>query len=244
MFLHKDIKYNTYYIMSLNELLLQTRKDSQTIKKTVITNIIKMIKNRKWISGSDDFINNMIDKLNNNDDDKFEINLDISLNELSTYEGDEKDTDKNFNGKKVMILLLHQKISGLNKSPAINDFLNTYKNYHKILIVDSITDKTKQMITNYKHTEIFTEDFFMLDLMEHVCSPKYEILSNDEAIEFLESYKITKKKEIPKMYDIDPASKYYYMKRKQIVRIIRNSEMTGESVFYRVIVHKGSSQIN
>ena len=38
------------------------------------------------------------------------------------------------------------------------------------------------------------------------------------------------------MYISDPASLYLFLKKEQIVRIVRNSELTGNSINYRIVV--------
>jgi DNA-directed RNA polymerase subunit H (RpoH/RPB5) len=45
------------------------------------------------------------------------------------------------------------------------------------------------------------------------------------------------------MYDTDRASKYLYVKKGQIVRIIRNTKNTETSIGYRVIAKKGNAKI-
>lgn len=236
--------------VSTNQPFLSVRKDIDTIRKTVLTNIIKMLVARKWLKEE-----NMHPTINTitemyNDDNIYKIKLTTDLDTLYSYsknnDKDVKTNDKNkqektFDGSTIIIKLLPQKVTGVNKSPIITEFLNTYKKYHKILIVDSISDKAKNQILDILHTEVFTEDFFMINLPDHECSPVgYEILSPEQEEQFLSSYDI-KKSKLLKIYDNDVASSYYYLKEGQIVRIIRNSELTGHSSCYRLVVHKSAS---
>lgn len=221
---------------------LSIKKDSETIRTTVLTNIIKMLNNRKWLSDAN--VNKEIDKAikTQNDNHIYIVNIDVDLNVVSTYypleDGEERKFIEGFVGNTVIIKLLPQKITSVGKSPIIQEFFNEYKKSHKILVVDSISDKSKAQITLTKHIEVFSEPFFMLDLMELVCCPQYEVLSPVEIITFLESYHLTRK-QMKKMFDNDPASQYLFLKKKQIVRIIRNSEISGKAVDYRLVVHKG-----
>jgi DNA-directed RNA polymerase I, II, and III subunit RPABC1 len=224
----------------------QIKKDSNTITESVITNIVKMLAYRKWIAeGKDtedqDFIKKTVnDLLKSKKEEKiYNIKLQKNLLEVETYEQFENKSDwKNFNGNNVIVFLSNQKITG--KSQILLDFISKYNTYHKIIVVDSITEKARQILSSGKYTEVFTEIEFMMNITEHVCCPEFTVLKTQEIEELLLSYN-AKKKELPKQYDIDPISRYLYLKRGQVVRIVRNSETTGQSVAYRIVVHKGSS---
>lgn len=227
--------------MSVNPLLLPVRKDTETVRQTVLTNVIKMFYHRKWISKEnlENQIKQAIDT--HNDDHIYKITLDVSLSTFPTYNPDEiiKDTEINDQDNYVIIKLLPQKVMSISKSPIISEFLNSYKKSHKILVVENISDKAKHQLISNKKTEVFNEVFFMINLLEHVCSPEYEVLTPDESKELLDTYHLSRR-QMKLMLDSDPASLYLFLKKKQIVRIIRNSELTGKSVDYRIIVHKGN----
>lgn len=229
--------------MSKTNPLLSIKKDSKTIRITVLTNIIKMLNKRKWIKDENlqKEISLAIEAQNENH--VYIINLDVDLNSTMTYyppeEGEDRKFSEGFNGKTVVVKLLPQKITSVGKSPIIQEFFNEHKKVHRILVVESISDKSKAQITSVKHVEVFSEPYFMLDLMELVCSPKYEVLTPQEIPVFLESYHLTRK-QMKKMFDNDPASQYFFLKKKQIVRIIRDSEISGNAVDYRLVVHKSN----
>jgi len=219
----------------------QIKKDSATIQKEIVTNIMKMLADRNWILSSN------IDKLSSfilqkrNDDGIYIIKLDHNLLNMPTYEPIDKTKWKNFDDKQIAILFSHQKI--ISKTQTINDFIAKYSNMHKIIIVEGMSEKGKNIIlsiTNDKAIEMFTEDEMMIHLLEHVCSPQYEVLSQEDAENVRESYNMTKR-QMPRMYDSDPAARHFYLKKEQIVRIIRNSEITCENISYRIVVHKGNS---
>ena len=220
------------------------RKDSATIQKDILTNVVKMLVDRKWIlrENISDIVKLLIE--NKNDEGIYTIKLNVDLFNVPVYEESEDKSEwKNFNGKTIALLNIHQKIAG--KSQSINDFIAKYNNVHKIIVAEHINEKGKQIVmsaTNNKFTEIFIEDEFMLNLLEHESSPKYEVLTIQEADEIKESYKMSKR-QTPKMYDTDQAARHLYLKRGQLVRIIRNSEMTGESIAYRLVIHRGSTAL-
>lgn len=229
--------------MSVNPLLLPVKKNAETIRKTVLSNIIKMYCNRGWIKREnlDKEITQIMETQNDNH--IYKINLDVDLRNVDTYypveEGEPRNFNDDFIGNVVMVKLLPQRIASVSKSPIIQEFFTEYKKYHRILIVDFISDRAKTQVVSEKHVEVFLESFFMLDLLELICSPKYEVLRPGEINEFLESYHLTRK-QMKKMYDNEPASMYLFLKKKQIVRIIRDSEQTSSAVDYRLVIHKGN----
>lgn len=135
--------------------------------------------------------------------------------------------------KKTIVRLIPQKIVGVTKIPVIKEFLDSYKNHHKIMIFDSITDKAKASLST-AHTEVFTEDFFMINITDHIDSPKYEILSEQEVTELLNTYNV-KRNNLNKILTSDPIVSYFNLKRGQVIRILRCSEQTQKSVAYRIV---------
>ena len=157
----------------MNPVNLPIKKDIETIRQDVLTNIVKMLVNRKWILPEN--TKKSIDKLiaADNDDQIYKINLDVKLLNVETYypvkDGQERKTVKDFDDSIVMIKLLPQKISSIGKSPIITEFFTTYKKIHKILIVESISEKAKQQLMQSKYIEVFKEEFFMIDLLAADC---------------------------------------------------------------------------
>ncbi len=220
--------------MSLNPELIPVKKDRETIRKDVLTNIIKMIHERKLLNETS--FNKAVDSIKKqSDDDVYKI----SLSKEIKADGTDKDYIKKFDGTTVYVKIIHQKIQGITKIPAIKDFLTQYQNYHKIFIFDSISDKAKANLTDMPNTEVFNETFFLINLVDHIDSPKYELLSEDESKEVLETY-ILKKKEVMKILTTDPVVSYFNLKRGDIIRIIRYSEQSGKNVAYRIVA-KGAA---
>jgi DNA-directed RNA polymerases I, II, and III subunit RPABC1 len=229
----------------------QTEKSAQDVTKIVITNIIKMLMYRKWVNGKIGAETIANDLLNSRKEEKiYNLKLSENLSNVDTYEPfDNKKEDskwKDFNGNNVVIFLSKLKVSS-GKAPSLNEFINKYQNFHKIIVVDSITDKIRQSMTSGKLIEIFSEYELMMNLSDHVCCPKYQVLKNtvdvdndEEVTSFLKSYNV-KRNELQKQLDTDTATRYLFLRRGQVVRVVRNSATTAESVTYRIIIHKGSS---
>ncbi len=216
--------------MSLNPQLLPIKKDSETIRKTVLRNILEMVNARKLIKESS------IEKNMN----KFEKMSDNNIYIIDTDEDimpDKNDDEyiKKFKKNNIVIKIIPQKVTGIHKSPIIKEFTDSHSNYHKILIFENITDKAKSTIMSSPNTEVFNEVFFMINFKEHIDSPSYEILNKEEINELLETYNC-KKSNLMKMLSSDPASLYYNLKREDVVRIIRNSEQAIEGIAYRIVV--------
>ncbi|MER3601429.1 MAG: DNA-directed RNA polymerase subunit H [Nitrososphaerota archaeon] len=71
--------------------------------------------------------------------------------------------------------------------------------------------------------------------LEHVLVPRHEILSEEEAREVLQRYRVTPDK-LPYILSSDPVVKALGAKPGQLLRIVRRSPTAGESVYYRVVV--------
>ena len=259
-------------------------KDYETIKNTVLTNLVKMISYRKWLKKEK--IEKTIEELIKNDNDNmmYVINLDIDLKTfeheniflnnsnfdselLSVVEEERKKSNipndiveeteedkeeldskkkfkKNFDGRQIHIKILpQQKITTVEKNPALNDFIKKYDKYHKIIIVDNITEKPYNKLIELSDIEVFNEYFLMANLMEHNFSPDYNIIPNYMIKQFKKDYKLLNLHYLPIMYDTDPASKYLNLKKGQVVRIIRKVRNTEEAIGYRVVAKKGNAKI-
>ena len=209
---------------SSSPLLFQLTKDINMIQATLITNIVKMMIDRGWMNKQKIDRNNVkefVERIlkTESEDETFKIKIDEDDNLL-------------------VVKLLPQKISG--KNPIISTFMNTYLNNYKILVLDSIVDNTREnLLKQAPNLEIFNESYFMMNILDHVYSPTYIKLDQEEIKNVLESYKLTKNA-MKKMYDTDPVSTYLKVKKGDMVRIIRNSEQTCKSVDYRVVITQGN----
>jgi DNA-directed RNA polymerase subunit H (RpoH/RPB5) len=209
--------------MSVIPQLLPLELNAEKRKKEVLSNIVKMLTNRKLLNASN--LNDNIKVLlsQDSDDNIYKIKLD---NPEVYYD---KSIEPYF-----YIKILNQKITGISKSSNIGDFIYSKKNAPKLIIVTGITNKALQQLKeDFPNSEIFTEAELMIDLVSHVAVPKHEMLNEEETQIFLKDY-LLKKREIPKMFITDPVSKYFNAKVGQVFRIIRPSEVAGQSIYYRI----------
>jgi len=75
----------------------------------------------------------------------------------------------------------------------------------------------------------------MMNIIDHNYVPKHYVLTEEEKIEFIKSYQITRDT-LPKIKLYDAISRYYNMKVGDIVQITRKNILSGEELFYRVVV--------
>ena len=196
-------------------------KSKEDVTKIVLTNTIKMLTARGLLNKG---------------------NLDKNISNITSKHPDDLVYKiKTKDNKLVTILLLPQKITSVTKTSSINDFLNNYKNDHKIIIIKNINKKAKQyIINNYPNSEIFLEGDLMINLIDHVLVPEHKLLTSKEETELCETYNC-KKENLPRIFHTDVVTKYYNMKPGNICRIIRPSMTAGLGVTYRLVV-KGVSK--
>jgi len=204
--------------MSLIPQLIPVEVNSEYIKNTVLTNTIKMLTERKIL-------------LKENKEKNIKKIINTQSDDL-IYKVDFENEDKKY----VIIKILNQKITAINKTSPIGEFLHQYKNDNKLVIVKSISNKTKQLVINtYPNTEVFLEKELMMNLIEHIYVPLHEILSNEESLQIIETYN-TRKRDMPKILTNDPVARYYNMQPGQICRILRPSETSGFVPYYRLVI--------
>lgn len=208
--------------------LLPIEKNNETKLHIVLTNIIKMLTERKLLDKNklDQNIKNILSA--SSSDDIYKVPLD-------TPYGTGADESQYF-----IVKLIHQKITSISKSSGVGivDFLYQYKTVPKIIVIKSINMKLLYSIKNdpsHPHTEIFLEKELMINIIDHISVPKHSLLSDNELKNVLDSYH-AKRREIPEILVTDPISRYFNAKVGQLFRIIRPSETSGEAPYYRLVI--------
>lgn len=182
--------------------------------KIIINNIIIMLSNRIYIE----------------DNIKYPLlNKDVIIND----KGDNIFIFKANNNIDYAIKILYMKITAVAKQSNISDFIMEYEKYKKILVISDFNNKIMQYVNKNK-SQIFKENTLLSDLISYKEQPKFELLSPIEMDNVRNEYNITNYT-IKKMLRTDPVAKYYGLKKEEIIRIIRPSALSGESVDYRII---------
>lgn len=74
-----------------------------------------------------------------------------------------------------------------------------------------------------------------MEILKSDLIPKHEILSGDEKSKVFEQFNINPK-QLPRIKEDDPVVKLLGAKKGDVIRIVRKEEVTGEYVYYRVVV--------
>lgn len=216
-----DINVNDY----LPDLLPIEKSFHQELVD-VKTTIIKMFVNRGFIhiENRDNQIRRLIS--DNNDDMEYTINLDVGRN-----------YNTEILNKKVHIKIFDYKITSINKTSPIGEFLTKHNNEYKFLIAYEINPKSeKNIIDTYgPNVEIFKFNKLKSDVTEHCMVPLHIVMTKEEGDDVMESYR-ARKRDMPLIKTSDPVARYYNMKHGEIVKIIRPSPITCESIGYRYVI--------
>lgn len=148
----------------------------------------------------------------------------------STLSGTTENEKIEFDGSKLVVKIIPQKITDITNSHIIKDFLRSYAKYHKIMVFDGIAEKAYSSIRAKHNLEGFTEKELMIDLMSHMCAPDSASIINENDLQYIINPKFSK------MHENDPLSRYYYAKKGEIMRIVRVSANNSLDVGYRRII--------
>ena len=128
--------------------------------------------------------------------------------------------------------------------------IRTYKNEMSeenvknaiIIVIDGVTSFARCEILGMSrdlaepiNIEIFSETEMIFDITTHELNPKFELLTITEKTEILEKYSI-KENALPKMLITDPISRYYGLKKGDMVKITRSSETAGSYILYKIVL--------
>jgi len=162
--------------------------------------------------------------------------------QLITMEGAEKRiVDKGYNiytletdnHDNYAMIIIFQKITAIGKQSIVSDFFKDYSNFKKILVASDYNNKTLSSVLQ-NHSQIFRESTMMIDIISNEIQPKFELLSPEEMKRVKEEYHITDYT-IPKLLKTDPVAKYFGLKKGEIIRIVRPSQISGLSISYRIV---------
>lgn len=114
------------------------------------------------------------------------------------------------------------------------------ENIHRAIIVvqHGMTPTAKQSLGDMAPKYIleqYLEAELLINITEHMLVPEHIVMTPDEKKELLDRYKL-KESQLPRIQQSDPVSRYFGIKRGQVVKIVRPSETAGRYVTYRLVV--------
>ena len=74
------------------------------------------------------------------------------------------------------------------------------------------------------------------DIREHVFVPSHSLASSEEVAHILEKYSITLK-QLPCILDSDPLVKHLSAQPGDVIKVERESQTAGKTIFLRVVIH-------
>lgn len=107
-----------------------------------------------------------------------------------------------------------------------------------IIVQAGMTPSAKQALTDMAPKYIlehFLEAELLVNITAHMLVPEHVVMTPEEKHELLQRYKL-KESQLPRIQQGDPVSRYFGLKRGQVVKIIRPSETAGRYVSYRLVV--------
>jgi DNA-directed RNA polymerase subunit H (RpoH/RPB5) len=198
----------------------QIEKTDEDIRKTVLKNLVIMIMERGILKREN--LENHLSRILGQKSDDFIYRIKPEIE----------------NHPDIVIKLYTSKITSVNKTSNIHDFLTKHNEHYKIVVAKDMNENNvKHIKSTFARTEIFIENYLMENIMESEYAVRYEIIPKDTDIykKFWDDY-FVKKKEMPRMFMKDPMVLYYNLKLHDLVRVIRPSESTGLSPSYRLVV--------
>jgi DNA-directed RNA polymerase subunit H (RpoH/RPB5) len=192
--------------------LITIEMDDNKKKKIVLENFIKMLTNR-----------NILDK----------TKLEQNIADFIAQQND--DNVYQLKKQNICMLYYNKKISNLNKNSEIGLFLQKYADKTKFAIVAFAQNKVISQINNVFKTEIFSINELLINIVDHIIVPQHILLSEEETQVVLDEYN-ARKRDMPKILKSDPIVRYYNMPVGRICKIIRPSDTSGESVYYRLVI--------
>ena len=184
--------------------------NTKEINKTIVNNVLLMLKRRNNISKK------TFDIYKNNDD-----NIE---NIFNIKEGDNK----------FSIYIINSILNSIISKSSLDEYLNNNIDIRKIIVIKTPSKRTiKQLLNNYENVEFFFLHEMLEDLPSKKFIPKHILLNEKESSLLNEKIKLN---ELSKIRVYDPMARYYNAKIKDVFKIIRPNLTTVEEVFYRIVI--------
>ncbi|KAM7259605.1 hypothetical protein ACFE04_015346 [Oxalis oulophora] len=131
---------------------------------------------------------------------------------------------------------------GLNTIKAYIKRMDSDSVFRAILVVQqNLTPFARTFLTGATdiskkfHLEVFQESELLINVTHHILVPKHGVLTADEKKTLLQRFS-AKETQIPRIQVTDPVARYFGMKRGQVMKILRTSEVAGRYNEFRWVV--------
>jgi len=185
----------------------------------ILMNISKMLKDRNIIKNHQSFYDTI-----KNINDTLEVN-------------------SNYENNNIAIKIIYNNINTIKDHNEIENFLDKYNKYHKFFVVTSLSKKAYKQFDEFPQTEVFQEIELMVNILEHDLQPKFRLLNKKEVEEYFASFQ-NKKREMPRILDSDPVSRYFGAKNGDIIEITRPSVTSIDAITFRIVVQGNLNFLN
>jgi DNA-directed RNA polymerase subunit H (RpoH/RPB5) len=199
----------------------QVHKSKDDIMTSIKNNVVEMLAHRIYIS-KDGNKHSLID------------DLESGMQSLIDN-GDNSYTVPTNDGNKYTFKIFPFVVSSISKQQAINDFIKDkeYAKHKKIMIVEDHTSKIVEYATVNK-SELFKIGQVLARILHHKDQPRFEILAPAETQAVKLEYNMDDVT-APRILRTDPVVKYLGLVKGMILRIIRGSPTSGETIYYRIV---------
>ena len=135
-------------------------------------------------------------------------------------------------GKKLSLMVYFFPLSSIKKGSDIEEFILSKKDYGFLLVAES-SKKTMSQGADH-NTEVFETTEFLVDIPANPLVSKHELLTKEEADKI---YQIYPERTLPKIFSSDIMTRYMGAKVGDLFKITRPTVSSGETVYYRRVVH-------
>ncbi|KIO34278.1 hypothetical protein M407DRAFT_64359 [Tulasnella calospora MUT 4182] len=137
----------------------------------------------------------------------------------------------------IFVFYADEKNVGIKTMKKLISILEEKKIGNGVLIYShTMTPACRKVIVQMAHVyrlQEFAESDLLVNITHHKLVPKHEILSPEEKKMLLERYRL-RETQLPRIMLTDPVSRYYGLRRGQVVKITRPSETSGRYASYRI----------
>ena len=196
----------------------------------VVTNVLECFKNRGYT----------IDTIISSEEELLEI---VKSKTDPDVSGLTRVVTHSVSGKKCLLIWVKDEKIGVKHIKQIYDKMEKERIPHCCMVCEhQLSVFGKKAIEEFntvvedKHIEYFEYVEMLIDITKHFLVPKHIVLTPEEKEIWKKEYSIQKETQCPKMHRTDAISRYYGLRKGDLVKVIRKSEAGTEYVTYRIVI--------